>query len=71
VLTNVVVGAILLIHIGPLESRIWHILLVYAPAHLGSLEEVDDGFRTSIDPLEAIVCDAVRARAACYDVVWL
>lgn len=70
-LANIVVGPGSLIHVGSLKPRVRHVLLVDAPAHLGGLEEIDDGLRVGVDPLEAVVGDAVRVRAAGRDVVRL
>lgn len=70
-LANIVVGPVSLIHVISLKARVRHILLVDAPAHLSGLEEIDDGLRAGVDPLEAVVDDAVRVCAAGRDIVGL
>lgn len=71
VLANIVIGSILLIHIGPLKTRIRHILLVEAPANSTSFEEIDDGLRIGVDSPETVVYDVVGAGTASYHIVWL
>lgn len=70
-LANIVVGSILLVHVVPLKSRIRHVLLVDAPAHLGGLEKINDALGVRIDSPKAVIYDTMRACTASYDVVWL
>jgi len=71
VLTNIVIGPGLLVHVSPLESGVRQVLLVEAPAYSRGVQEINDCFRIGTDSLETIVHNVVGARAAGCNVVWL
>lgn len=71
VFPDIVIRPVLLIHVGSLKARVRHILLVDAPAHLGGLEEIDDGLRIGVDALEVVIDDTEGASTASRHVVWL